>query len=382
MIQSIKNFAVNWTDGMKISERHLIAHDDFLLDTVRDSNSLRCNNFNYGLLPINLAKGEDDTIFDVYNTATNDVQVVIKHCSALTAAGYRIELSDYKTNIKSLIRSVDDNKENVEEAYYILISANPFERVPFGNIDPEETPPRHPFTQTKYNIELLSESVLKNGSTGGNYLIIGKVNIKDNIAAADQNFIPPCTSIHSHPVLLSYYGAFAKSMGNLQQYALTIIQKAVKTNQNTTLANNVKSLCETLIGHFSNVYFSYRNIVPQQPPIYIVEVFSSMALHVYNNTQILATGELEEMLNYSFEWSEIAPHTLLNQLSAVAETNYDHNNCGEHLFEIQRLLRSLEIIFSKLSSLDYIGQRKENIVVNEKDITPVSKVKRGWSLLD
>lgn len=382
MIQPIKNFAVNWTDGMKISEKHLIAHDDFLLDTVRDSNSLRCNNFNYGLLPINLAKGADDTIFDVYNTATNDVQVVIKHCSALTAAGYRIELSDYKTNIKSLIKSVDEKKENIEEAYYILISSNPFDRVPFGNIDPEETPPRHPSTQTKHNIELLSESILKNGSTGGNYLIIGKVNIKDNIAAADQNFIPPCTSIYSHPVLISYYGSFAKSMGNLQQYALAIIQKAVKTNQNTTLATNVKSLCGILIGHFANVYFNYRNIVPQQPPIYMVEVFSSMALHAYNNTQVLATGELEEMLNYSFEWSEIAPHTLLNQLSAVAEINYDHNNCGEHLFEIQRLLMSIEIIFSKLSSLDYIGQRKENIIVNEKDITPISKVKRGWSLLD
>jgi len=382
MIQSIKNFAVNWTDGMKISERHFIAHDDFLLDTIRDSNSLRCNDFNYGLLPINVARIAGDTIFDVYNTATNDVQVVIKHCSALTAAGYRIELSDYKTNIKSLIKPVDEKNKSIEEAYYILISSNPFSHVPFGDIDPEETPPRHPFTQTKYNIELLSESVLKNGSTGGNYLIIGKVNIKDNIAEADQNFIPPCTSIHSHPVLLSYYGSFAKSMGNLQQYALTIIQKAVKTNQNTTLAANVKSLCRTLIDHFANVYFNYRNIVPQQPPVYLVEVFSSMALHVYNSTQVLATGELEEMLNYSFEWSEIAPHTLLNQLSTVAETNYDHNNCGEHFFEIQRLLKSLEIIFSKLSSLDYIGQRKENIIVNEKDITPVSKAKRGWSLLD
>jgi hypothetical protein len=114
----------------------------------------------------------------------------------------------------------------------------------------------------------------------------------------------------------------------------------------------------------------------------MVEVFSSMALHIHNNIQILATGELEEMLNYSFEWSEIAPHTLLNQLSEVAEIHYDHNNCGEHLFYIQRLLKSLDIIFSKLSSLDYIGQQKENIIVNDTDITPKSNIKKGWSLLD
>jgi len=73
MIQSTKYAAVNWTDGMKISEKHLIAHDDFLLDAIRDTNSLRCNNFNYGLLPVPMAKGAEATIFEVLNTATNDV---------------------------------------------------------------------------------------------------------------------------------------------------------------------------------------------------------------------------------------------------------------------------------------------------------------------
>lgn len=382
MIQSIKNFAVNWTDGMKISEKHLIAHDDFLLDTVRDTNSLRCNNFNYGLLPIPTVKGSDDMIFDVLNTATNDVQVVIKHCSALTAAGYRIDLSDYRTNVKSLMKSVDNKQTHFDEAYYILISSNPFARIPFGDIDPEETPPRHPYTQTKYSIELLSESFLKNGATSGNYLIIGKVNMKDNIASADKNFIPPCTSIHSHPVLLGYYGTFAKSMGDLQQYALTIIRKTAKVNQSSTLASNVKNLCGTLLNHLSSIYFNYRNIVPQQAPIYMVDVFSSMALRIYYFTEVLESGELEEMLNYTFEWSEIAPHMLTNQLSAVADLNYDHNDCGEHFLAIQRLLKSLEIIFSKLSDLDYIGQRRENIIVHDTDITPTPKTKSGWSLLD
>lgn len=374
MIKSVKNFPVNWTDGMKISEEHFVLHDDFIIDALRDSTSLSINNFNYGLLPIASVLNTENTIFDVYNTATNDVQLVIKNCSAITAAGFRIDLSDYKTNIKSLAKSINEEQNNNHEDYYILISVNPFERVPFGDINPEETPPRHPFAQSKYNIELLPVATLVNNKTGGNYLIIGKVNLKDNIAEADQNFIPPCTSIHSHSALISYYGSFAKSMGNLQQYAVLIIQKAVKTNQNTSLAINVKMLCKTMINHFANVYFLYRNVVPQQPPVYMIEVFSSMALHLFNDTQSVAAGELEEMLNYSFEWSEIAPHTLLNQLSAVAEINYNHNDCGEHLLEVQRLLKSLEIIFDKLSNLDYIGQRKENIIVNEKDITPTAKV--------
>jgi hypothetical protein len=46
------------------------------------------------------------------------------------------------------------------------------------------------------------------------------------------------------------------------------------------------------------------------------------------------------------------------------------------------MLRSLETIFSKLSELDYIGQRKENIIVNEQEVTTNTNPKRGWSVLD
>lgn len=382
MIQSIKNHPINWTDGMKISEKHFIAHDHFLVDTIRDANSIRCNSYNYGLLPINLMKSSEENIFDVNNSATNDVQVVIKHCSAITAAGFRIDITDYRTSIRPLIKIIEDKEEMVNGGYYILIYVNPFEQLPFGDIDPEEIPPRQPFTKSKFNVELISESIIEGGGSGGNYLIIGKVNINNAIAEADNTFIPPCTNVHSHPELLKFYNSFAQAMGNLQQHALIINQKTVSTNQNSTLANNVKAICNTLVNHIANVYFDYRNIVPQQPPIFMIEVFSSMALHINNVIQTLAKGELEEVLNYSFEWSEVAPHVLLNQLTDVIEIHYNHNRCGEHLITIQRLLGSLVTIFTKLSSLDYIGQRKENIIVNDTDITPKTNVKKGWSLLD
>lgn len=380
MIQSVKNFAVNWTDGMKISEKHFITHDNFIIDLIRDANSIPLNNHNYGLLPILPPGANENAIFEVLNAATNDVHIVIKHCSAITAAGFRIDIIDHKTSLKSLTR--EKNDKEINEDYFILISVNPFERIPFGNIDVEETPPRHPFTQFKYNIGLVATHSLGNHQSGGNYLIIGRVNIKDSIASTDNHFIPPCTSIQSHGRLLDYYQFFARSMEMLQQFGVLIIQKAIKANQNSTLATNVKTLCKTLIEHFGNVYFSFRNIIPQKAPIFMIEIFSNLALHLFNNTQTLATHELEEMLNYSFEWSEVAPHTLLNKLSAVAEINYDHNNCGAHLIEIKTLLIDLESIFSKLSQLDYIGQRKENIIINEKNITPQSKAKKGWSLLD
>lgn len=381
MIQPIKHFAINWVDGMKVSQRHLNDQDNFLIDTIRDANSLGITNYNYGLLPLS-NEFTDKTIFDVHNTATNDVQLFIKNCSAVTLAGYRLELKDRRVSVKSLAKSLNLDENQMDGEYYILISVNPFDKVPFGDIDPEEIPPRHPNAHANYHIELLPVSSLNSNHSGGNYLVVGKVDFKGNIAQVNTNFIPPCTSIQSHPVLIDYYNGYAKSIGNLQQYAFKIIQKASHKNQNTSLALNVKALCTVLVDTFGDMYFQFRNIIPYQAPVFLIETFAKLALRMYNSTQVLVPGELEEMLNYSLEWSEIAPHTLLNQLSTVAETNYDHHNSGEPLLYISQMLRSLETIFAKLSELDYIGQRRENIIVNEQEVSSNTNPKRGWSVLD
>lgn len=381
MIQPIKHFAINWVDGMKVSQQHLNDQDNFLIDTIRDANSLAINNYNFGLLPIP-NEYTDKSIFDVHNTATNDVQLVIKHCSAVTLGGYRIELKDRRVSVKSLAKSLQIEENQIDGEYYILVSVNPFDKVAFGDIDPEEIPPRHPNAHANYHIELLPVISLNSNFSGGNYLVIGKVDFKGNITQVNSNFIPPCTSVQSHPALIDYYNGYAKTIGNLQQYAFKIIQKSAHKNQNTALAINVRSLCSVMVETFGDMYFQFRNIIPYQAPIFLIDSFAKLALRLYNATQVIVPAELEEMLNYSLEWSEIAPHTLLNQLSTVSETNYDHHNTGEPLLHIQQMLKSLDVIFSKLSELDYIGQKKENIIVTEQEVSSNTNTKRGWSVLD
>lgn len=378
MIKPINHFAINWIDGMKISQKHFDAQENFIIDTTRDTASLTLNKFNYGLLPTE-RKEQEEAIFQVYNTATNDVQLIIKNCNAVTAAGYRIVLSNYTTSVKSLGGN-DTNRTN--ESHYILIVVNPFDKIAFGDLDPEEIPPRQPHTLPKYHLSLVPISMVDKEHTGGNYLVIGKVRFENNKVKADEHFIPPCTSIQSYPALKSYHSGIVTKLGSLRQYAFKIIKKTPSTQQNTAFAQTVKSLCTALINHFADTYFHFRNIIPEQAPVYMVEVLARQALHLYNATQLIHANQLEEMLNYTYEWSQILPDTLLSQLSTVAEINYDHNDCASHLSKIDTLLNSLERIFSTLSELDYIGQRKENIVVTEKDITPTAKIKEGWSVLD
>ena len=257
MIQTIKHFPVNWVDGMKISQQHLIEQENFVIDSIRDSNSILLNNFNYGLLPIT-DQFADKTIYEIINTATNDAQLIIKRCSAITQAGYRIELTDYKVNIRSLAQSMNIEQEEQDGEYFVIASVNLFEKVPFGEIDSEEIPPRHPYTLPKYKIELINSTILNSSYSGGNYLVLGKVLIKSNIAQIDHNFIPPCTSVQSHPKLIEHYNTFVISLSNLRQYAYKIIQKASHKNQNTALAENVKTLCHTVIRTIGENYFQFK----------------------------------------------------------------------------------------------------------------------------
>ena len=46
-----KKNLVNWSDCMPLSAAIFNQHDDYFLDSVRDSIEVRTNSYNYGLLP-------------------------------------------------------------------------------------------------------------------------------------------------------------------------------------------------------------------------------------------------------------------------------------------------------------------------------------------
>lgn len=383
MIKPIQYDAVNWVDGMKISKKHFDAQTNFILDGLRDVRATFNQVFSYGLLPLD-AQNQGMDIMEVRATVSGDVECIIKTCKAITPSGCRVEVRDFDFNVRSLIPLVGNELENQKRAYYVVVAINLFDKIPYGMMDVEETPPRHPTTKPKYRIELRPVSVYDANSmySGGDSVIIGQVIIQGEMIQMEEHYIPPCTSVSSHPFLLKQYNKAAKTLPLLQQYAVKILQKEHHIQQNTKLAGSVKLLCQALIHDIGSVYFHFRNVVPHLPPIYFIACFSQLATHLHQVTQILAPADLEELLNYIGEWNEIAPHTFLSQLTRVTEIKYQHTDCASPLSEIQLMLSCLEKVFFKLNELDYIGQRKENIIVNELEVTPIPKTNRGWSVLD
>lgn len=379
MLSPLKNKPVNWIDGMKISSDHFISTDNFIHDIVRDSNSLQLNNHNFGLLPpvINESAALD---IQITERASNQVQIKINHCNAVTADGHRIDISRTGPELLFTHYFGQDNTVENSETYYVLLTVNPFERVASGNPDPEEIPLRYPEVDKQYNITIIPASQVN--IRNSHFLEVGKFIKNGNNLQTDISFIPPCTSILSHPELVKYYENFSNQLNNLQLLSFRILDKITSKESVSTIGKNVKILCEKMLEYIARIYFSYRNIVYQQPPVYLVSCFSEMAHIFFSTVKSIPGAEREELLKYFYEWKDVTPGNFEELLARLIEVVYNHHDISASMITVDEFLRVIVALWNKLSSLEYIGQRKENIVVAEQQVIQTVQSKRTWTLLD
>lgn len=364
---------------MKISSDHFISTDNFIHDIVRDSNSLQLNNNNFGLLPpvINESVSLD---IQITERPSNQVQIKINYCNAVTAEGYRIDASRAGQELTFTHYFGQDSATENSETYYVLLAVNPFERVPVGNPDPEEIPVRYPEIEKQYNITIMPASQINTRSP--QFLEVGKFMKNGNSLQTDVSFIPPCTSVLSHPELVRYYELFSNYLNTLQLLSFRIMDKITSKESVSIIGKNVKILCEKLLEYIARTYFSYRNIVYQQPPVYMVSCFSEMAHIFFSTVKSIPGAEREELLKYFYEWKDVTPGNFEELLGRLIEIVYNHHDISASMKTTDEFLRVLVALWNKLSSLEYIGQRKENIVVAEQQVIQTVQSKRTWTLLD
>ena len=92
--------------------------------------------------------------------------------------------------------------------------------------------------------------------------------------------------------------------------------------------------------------------------------------------------EREELLKYFYEWKDVTPGNFEELLSRTIELVYDHKQIQQSMLMVGEFLNVLVALWNKLSTLEYIGQRKENIVVAEQQVVQQVQARKTWTLLD
>jgi len=182
----------------------------------------------------------------------------------------------------------------------------------------------------------------------------------------DGNYIPPCTSMASHPDLLDYHNRFGALFNSLEKSSKQVIEKIHAKVDKNPLVGNIKLLCEDILRYIASIYFDFRNKGRYVAPIDVVGYISTLAHHCLVSLMVMDGRQKEEMLQYFGEWTDIPAGAFEDMLSSTMDISYDHSDLRKMMVQTGDFLQVLAELCEKLSSLAFIGQRREKMVVTQR----------------
>lgn len=373
MNQQLTYFPVNWIDGMKINKDHFIAQDNATQDALHTAVSHNLSPVRYGLL-MTAAAGNDN--FRVTLSADNQhtLSVTVLQCKAVTPGGIYIQLpalagADNNGTFSASFPFVPSEGRSI---YYIVLLAQPFERQPAGNPDLEETPPRYPFTQPLYKIEMADEARYRQYAQHPYALSIGRVLVDGNGIAIDEEYIPPCVTLNAHPDLVQLHAELDQFLAGLELRCSQIVQKIFRKSQQNELSELALFLCDRIMLYLGQSLTGMRRTIMYEPPIQLFATISGLARVMKNTIDLRIGSGKDELMNYLSEWCELNQGELESMLTGIAHLPYNHNNINDSIAPVIRFAKVTSRLFETLSNLEFIGKRKESgIFVKEEFKQPV-----------
>lgn len=364
MVTELKHFPVNWVDGMKIARRHFEQNEFFVHDALRDAYAVGLTNFNYGILPLS-----DSLNVQIVCDYNQQIQVKIISCRAVMPNGSRVELhNSAPLLLQASLKDIAEKyslQTSLNQQFDVVLSINPFKRVPVGEPIVDEMPPRHPFTRPELQVSIVPVNSL-NADDLSNGLIIGRIINKNGEPQPVPDYLPACASVSSLFPLREWYAAFQNHLNLLETYTIKVFQKTRDKTQRTDLSDSVGGLAETVLKEVAQHRFAFRWRIPQQAPIYMLEAMMQPVQSVQTFLNCRPVKEKEELLTYLGEWMDMPPGAFENQLKALLQLDYDHTELAPALAEADAFYKTLATVFYKLSQLELIGKRKgQNVFIIE-----------------
>jgi hypothetical protein len=377
MNQQNEFLPVNWMDGMKINKTHFQAQNH--AGTYGQSMGVQVflNHHNYGLLPNNeIAKRRRTLSISLDNEQYVNVRMM--QCDAVTRGGHLIHFDhDTALDSRSLSAEVPGLSVPYEQlvgkssTYFVVLAVDPYNRLPFGQAALDETPPRLPFTVPNYSLHLLTQDETTVNTIGPFQLPISKVILEDATIRLDEDYIPPCTAVNSHPELLDVHAGLEEFFGKMENLSLQILQKIRIKKQSNDLSEAVGKMCENLIVYTATEYSNFHTTYLFQPPVFMVSSAQGIARLVKNSMDIYTGTLKEDLVNYFTEWCGIPQAEFEGAITALCNHQYDHLDINESLNKVLQFTRIISTLFTSLASLDYIGKKREaGIFVKEQLLMP------------
>lgn len=372
---------VNWVDGMKINKNHFIAQNNSLVYQLAQHTSCLVDALNYGLLPP--VDGQDAGVKLFISTDNQKrIQLRIQQCRAITLGGYYIEFNEDTALLgNNLLSKVVSEPLTLRELkakateFYIVLTIDPYKRLPYGSADPQETPPRLPFTTPGMYLDVIPVAEVVRNSIGPSQLPVGKMTVDAQRVTIEEEYIPPCTSVCSHPELLEIQAGLEQFYSKMETYALQIIQKIIQKKQTNDMSVIVHRICDAVVYFTALQLAEMKSVGVVQRPVYVVSKAAALARLIKNILDGYLGSGKEELVNYFTEWCNISQGELETTIGDLSVLQYDHLDVNDAVTKVSVFTKTISRLFYQLSRLEYIGKKKEaGIFVKEEVVNKGQEV--------
>lgn len=371
---------INWTDGVKLTKDHFTENYLNFITVVNDYNNVRLNEFNYGIID-----AASETSFQLDSKIESDTHLIVtlKQCNIIAKNGHHILFNSkiYGEDFPQASINATDLDQNVTDTFYVVVSINPYKLIPVGIPDPEIVPLHHPHVAPEIKLHIINQNAINQNFLESYFLILKKYKLQNGTFVENKKYIAPVVKAKNNATLMQFISNVNTELHQLYDYSIKINKKNIYNSANNKLVLNTFSLCDKIIQFYVENNFYLKNIAKEESPIYMSEKIIILANSLLSALTIMDEKEKEMLLQYYYEWVDVKPSELLSILFTVKDIVYDHNDINETLDKLDQFSGILKKLWKKLSELEYIGLRKENIVISEETKTAAPK-SRTWSILD
>lgn len=262
-----------------------------------------------------------------------------------------------------------------------MLTVNPYVRIPVGDANPEEEPPRHPYVLPQYKLDVLPKSETSSQEMGRYHISVGKIILEDGKPTIDPDFIPPSRSVQSHPDLKFTYNGIGTFLNQMEAYAMHIIQKIHQKKQTNELAVMALHLAEQTQRHLNSVITDFRYIDRYAPPVKMISRVVNLGRVVKSSLDVYAGTGKEDFLNYLTDWCDLNQGAFENVLVETIEMKYTHTDINASLLQTSSFTKLMLSLFKKLNELDFIGKKADSGIFVKEEVVDNTEVKSRRSFL-
>ena len=233
------------------------------------------------------------------------------------------------------------------QQFDIIVTANPGKRIAIGDANQDEVPFRPPNVIPEYKVEIIPSDQGMSNHFWTNHLTIGKLQIISGEVNFLQDYIPPCTSILSHPVLTENHRLLKSKINSISKHTILVLRKLRYKESKGTLESNLIEIFNSVSHHLATNVDRFDVQLKFEPPVQTILWFKILFRIIRNEFQKLIDFDREELMQYFSRW--ISGSELEDEISQLLATEYDHIDIDASLQLIHQLLDKLDLLIEKIA---------------------------------